>query len=490
MRRVPPSLACLTLALTCAAQGTSTHITPPTSPSARFLYVMRFLLPLLLATLLLPTMIPAQTPFPLQQYGNGGCGAGAYVPTFHTGGEFPVIGNSNFQVISRNLRGRAPGIVWISGKPAKLPIIPGLTLLVDPTIGLGIPVQANGAYGVAGVGMARIALPAPNDTNLVGINLFLQGFFTDTRFPDSLAHTQGLHLDVRQSFPPLITDLYDRVKYQALFKGATATQADGLGRQIWTMNAVKGFTYLKTQQFTCGGQSHWMVIVKHAQTGVEFALIPGGSYRMGDIHNLGESYERPVHWVHLEPFLLARTEVTQGLFTQIMKISPWVSRQYVKIGPNYAASYTNVDEASAFCAKLGCRLPTEAEWEYACRAGTTTAFHYGSNSPANLGKYAWYATNTSNQQYPHQVAQKLPNAFGLFDMHGNVWEWCPDRLHNNYGCAPTNGLPWHGGASAKLVDRGGSWYDRGLDCRCAYRGRSVPSLRDRGLGLRPACSLR
>ena len=93
---------------------------------------------LLVAILLMSAPLLAQTPFPLQQYGTGGCGTGVYVPTFHTGGEFPIIWNSNrFQVVSRNLRGKAPGNIWISRKSAKLPI-PGLTLLVDLTNGFGL----------------------------------------------------------------------------------------------------------------------------------------------------------------------------------------------------------------------------------------------------------------------------------------------------------------------------------------------------------------
>ncbi|CCI23208.1 Serine/threonine protein kinase (fragment) [Microcystis aeruginosa PCC 9808] len=112
------------------------------------------------------------------------------------------------------------------------------------------------------------------------------------------------------------------------------------------------------------------------------------------------------------------------------------------------------------------RLPTEAEWEYACRAGTTTRFYFGDNAN-QLGDYAWYGGNS--QQTTHPVGQKRPNAWGLYDMSGNVWEWCEDNWHDNYIGAPTDGSAWLTNDNDYQIVRGGSWYDYPSFCRSAFR---------------------
>ena len=117
------------------------------------------------------------------------------------------------------------------------------------------------------------------------------------------------------------------------------------------------------------------------------------------------------------------------------------------------------------------RLPSESEWEYACRAGTTTAYSFGDDESL-LGDYAWYLDNAgkAGERYAHPVGQKLPNAWGLYDMHGNVWEWCEDPWHDNYDGAPTDGSVWPtGGRSRDRVLRGGSWGGNARHCRSAPR---------------------
>ena len=114
------------------------------------------------------------------------------------------------------------------------------------------------------------------------------------------------------------------------------------------------------------------------------------------------------------------------------------------------------------------RLPSEAEWEYACRAGTQTAYSFG-DDPAQLGDYAWYSANSGEETHP--VGQLKPNAFGLCDMHGNVWEWQSDRWHDDYNGAPTDGSAWEISNSDRRVLRGGSWYSDAESLRCAVRGR-------------------
>ena len=131
------------------------------------------------------------------------------------------------------------------------------------------------------------------------------------------------------------------------------------------------------------------------------------------------------------------------------------------------------------------RLPSEAEWEYAARAGSSTKWSFGDNE-SQLGDYAWY--NRDNSQFKTQrVAQKRPNAFGIYDMHGNVWEWVQDCWHANYSGAPKDGSAWTTGCSGSTrVLRGGSWVISPAGLRSAIRGRSAPDNRNLSIGLRLA----
>ena len=131
-----------------------------------------------------------------------------------------------------------------------------------------------------------------------------------------------------------------------------------------------------------------------------------------------------------KPFWLGKTEITQGQFKKVMGTEPWLNQDSVQIGEDNAAS-VSWNDATAFCQRLtdqkgeSYRLPTEAEWEYACRAGTTTSWSFGDDEE-QLGQYAWFRGNASGEQYVHKVGLKKPNPWGLYDMHGNAWEWCSD----------------------------------------------------------------
>ncbi|MFZ4984629.1 MAG: formylglycine-generating enzyme family protein, partial [Blastocatellia bacterium] len=130
----------------------------------------------------------------------------------------------------------------------------------------------------------------------------------------------------------------------------------------------------------------------------------------------------------------------------------------------------------------GFRLPTEAEWEYAARAGTTTQYSFGDDG-SQLGEYAWFYENSGLTTHP--VGEKKPNPFGLYDMHGNVWEWCADHYHENYKGAPEDGSAWlKSDMAAARVDRGGSWLHYAVGCRSANRNGGAPGLRGDNLGFR------
>jgi formylglycine-generating enzyme required for sulfatase activity len=161
-----------------------------------------------------------------------------------------------------------------------------------------------------------------------------------------------------------------------------------------------------------------------------------------------------------------------------MGTEPWKGKQYVKEGPSYAATYVSWDDAIAYCKKLSekegktYRLPTEAEWEYACRAGTQTAWSFGDDEK-ELGDYAWYDENAEfiGEDYAHQVGLKKPNAFGLFDMHGNVDEWCHDYWGDYYYKQSPEKDPTGPASGDSRVLRGGSQCNLTRATRSAFRHR-------------------
>jgi formylglycine-generating enzyme required for sulfatase activity len=169
-------------------------------------------------------------------------------------------------------------------------------------------------------------------------------------------------------------------------------------------------------------------------------------------------------------------------------------------GDNRPVEQVSWNEAVEFCDRLSrktgrtYRLPSEAEWEYACRAGTTTPFHTGAtltNKLANSAATFVYGSEPKGEyrQQTTPVGTFPPNAFGLCDMHGNVWEWCQDVYHSNYQGAPSNGSAWLTGGDGNRLLRGGSWFISPRYCRSAYRLGSVADYRFDGIGFRLALSL-
>ena len=203
--------------------------------------------------------------------------------------------------------------------------------------------------------------------------------------------------------------------------------------------------------------------------GMKLTLIPAGTFMMGspESEEARNNNEHQHEVTISKAFYMQTTEVTQGQWKAVMGTEPWKGQEfskYVKEGPDYPAVYVSWDDAVAYCKKLSekegktYRLPTEAQWEYACRAGTETAWSFGNDEKA-LGDYAWYEENafSAGEQYAHQVGLKKPNAFGLYDMHGNVWEWCHDYYGEDYYQQSPEKDPTGPASGSSRVLRGGSW---------------------------------
>jgi len=210
--------------------------------------------------------------------------------------------------------------------------------------------------------------------------------------------------------------------------------------------------------------------------GMEFVLIPAGEFEMGSpsAEEDRSVLEGPVHTVKIEKaYYLGKYEVTQKQWREVMGSNP----SYFK-GDDLPVENMPWIDAQEFVMKLNekegtdkYRLPSEAEWEYAARAGTTTRYYFG-NDASDLGNYEWYFSNSGRRT--HSVGQKEPNPWGLYDIHGNVFEWVQDRWHNTYDGAPTDGSAWEDGISPYRVSRGGSCnFDAGI-CRSANRNFDAP----------------
>ena len=217
--------------------------------------------------------------------------------------------------------------------------------------------------------------------------------------------------------------------------------------------------------------------------------IPAGEFMMGS-QNPGHGLCRPVHRVTLsEPFYLSAHEVTQQQYRQVMDQELDSDDSRTK-GPQNPVENISWEAATEFCRRLSelkeeqasghvYRLPTEAEWEYACRAGTVTRFSFGDDS-SQLSEYGWFAENADSMTHP--VGQKKPNAWGLYDMHGNVWEWCSDW----YGPYQSEGVVDPTGPELGIlrVDRGGGWTYDDWYCESAIRGWLAPTLKSNLVGFR------
>jgi formylglycine-generating enzyme required for sulfatase activity len=233
--------------------------------------------------------------------------------------------------------------------------------------------------------------------------------------------------------------------------------------------------------------------------GLEMVLILGGEFIMGD--DTGDADEKPAHVVKITHFYMDTREVTQKAYESLMEKNPskfkgpdlpveqvdWYHAVLYcnmrSLKENLKACYDAKTLACDFSAN-GYRLPTEAEWEYACRAGAKTKYAYGGDA-SKLQTYAWFKGNAGQKTHP--VAQKQPNAWGLYDMHGNVWEWCQDAFEQDYTKHPgTQAAITSTAADASYVYRGGCWRSGPEECRSAVRFAGPGDLRSDVMGFRIA----
>ncbi|MDZ7616166.1 MAG: formylglycine-generating enzyme family protein, partial [Patescibacteria group bacterium] len=211
-----------------------------------------------------------------------------------------------------------------------------------------------------------------------------------------------------------------------------------------------------------------MAIEYHDSDGMSFRVIPPGAFMMTATDREVQSDAHPAQRTVsiTKPFYLATHETTQATWETVMDTRPWSGKGNVKEGRDYPAVQISWHDAVEFCRRLShktgkCyRLPTEAEWEFACRAGTTTAYHFGDDE-ASLESHAWSGWTPlgghvfAKDGHPREVGLKQPNPFGLYDMHGNVAEWCADRYRGE--AYPQQNDP--NGPGPDHVIRGGSWND-------------------------------
>jgi len=244
-------------------------------------------------------------------------------------------------------------------------------------------------------------------------------------------------------------------------------------------------------------------VIKQDQ--MEFIAVPAGSFMMGasdadcaflkeqKLWNRFVEWERPAHWVTLSrPFLLARCEVTQEQWKAIMGKNPSAFK-----GDPLPVETVSWEDVQEFIKKLNAkvkgryRLPSEAEWEYCCRAGGTGAFglgkFYEELAIKNMPCQAWFRADSSNHTHP--VGEKHPNAWGFFDMQGNVWEWCQDWCAPDYYTKAPAIDPVNLEPSVERVFRGGSWFLDSASLRASSRSGNVPTFRSQYVGFRLAADL-
>jgi formylglycine-generating enzyme required for sulfatase activity len=230
---------------------------------------------------------------------------------------------------------------------------------------------------------------------------------------------------------------------------------------------------------------------------LELIVIPSGAFQMGSPRNQGNPDEHPQHFVTIKSFMLGKYLITQRQWKAIMdKLPPCRFK-----GEDLPVERVRWNDAQKFCQRLSQKtgrsyhLPSETQWEYACRAGTTTPFSFGETLTSDFANYngehifkdeprgVYFHSTSAGGKYP-------PNTFGLYDMHGNLMEWCADNWLDDYSASPRDGSSYQMQNNPYRIVRGGSWHDTPELCRSAARIRYSQSDAEEYVGLRVACDIR
>lgn len=308
------------------------------------------------------------------------------------------------------------------------------------------------------------------------------------------------HRDARSEAAALKDQSQTQYHMQLELAQALKTLWNTFGAQLYALGQQVGMEIPEPGELCGAGQSAQVVAgtapaVHTAKRGLqpgdvlcdgeglpELLWLPGGSFRMGSNEY---SSEQPIHTVNVQPFALGKYPVTQAQWRKVMGNNP----SHFTGDDSHPVENVSWNGAQAFIQKLNgltghtYRLPSEAEWEYACRAGSTGKWCFGDDESL-LREYAWYDANSGSSTQP--VGRKKPNAWGLCDMHGNVWEWCEDTWHSDYKGALDDGRAWVGGDGVARVLRGGCWDFKASNARAGSRVKISPVSHFYSFGFRVA----
>ena len=305
--------------------------------------------------------------------------------------------------------------------------------------------------------------------------------------PDQLSHYTHYRLDDAGSYETLYRRLTNQPK--------VIKRPIGKLRSLEPINRRQDFDSIQSESVPRARARPTIVVPEPASASRDLSVDLGGNVKLDMIYVAGGEFlmgsnehdnEKPIHRVKLSPYFISKYPVTQAQWKAVMKNNP----SHFK-GEALPVERVSWDDAMKFCETVSARtgkifrLPTEAEWEMACRAGSTGRYCFGDDEKL-LGEYAWYRENAEGKTHP--VGQKKPNAWGLFDMHGNVWEWCADWYsHSYYAECERQGVvtnPQGASTGSNRVARGGGWGNSAVFCRSANRSLDAPGYCFFGLGFR------
>jgi formylglycine-generating enzyme required for sulfatase activity len=299
------------------------------------------------------------------------------------------------------------------------------------------------------------------------------------RAPGDVEARSALHSALRR-----IADLGDHERWGR----ADAASQDAVVDVVSRLQG-EGWEHARTATYAVGDRSHRVATLVHKESRVEFQLLPGGSFQMGghdapSVNHGLKLNEQPCHEVLVQPLLLGRVPLVQSQWD----LKPATDdRRWAE--PQLPMEGVTWDQSQGWLAQFAdkLRLPSESEWEYACRAGTQGAFFWGDEAPE---RYAWFGAPRGEwRTYPPADHSEVPNAFGLVDMAGNVAEWCADHYASSYRGAPCDGSPRRLSRGDLRVVRGGDSFNLASHCRSAARNFASRHDAGAGIGFRVACDV-